>query len=377
MSKGTRPRYLYHPREVAICGYSNSGKTTLICKLLARMEEQWQVAYVKHDAHRFEMDRPGKDTWNAWQSGAHSILIEDPQHGAWQQKGDLSLFQKRALVVDHDFALVEGHKKSALPKICILDESGKILEDLMNGDISQVMAFVGTHDERPMGLPHELPYIQRDNLEAVQEIIEDYLEQTSKSKLSALILTGGRSQRMGSDKALLKYEGKEQGLRTYEMLKPHFDDVYLSSRSQQWQGSSLEELPQINDSFPSSGPMTGILSAMTQKPGRSWFVIACDLPLVNAEAISKLLRERNPYRLATYVESSSDGLPEPLFAIYESRIYGRLLEAYSQGLHCPRKVLLHSSCLAISASDTVDLKNINYRNEYLELQQGGPRHVGI
>jgi len=61
---------------VSIVGKSNSGKTTLLEKLIPELKRRgYRVATVKHDTHGFEIDRPGKDTWRLAQAGADAVVI--------------------------------------------------------------------------------------------------------------------------------------------------------------------------------------------------------------------------------------------------------------------------------------------------------------
>ena len=50
---------LFNPMELAFCGFSGSGKTTLLTKLIQSFAHDYQVGYVKHDAHNFDMDKEG------------------------------------------------------------------------------------------------------------------------------------------------------------------------------------------------------------------------------------------------------------------------------------------------------------------------------
>ena len=65
-------RFTYHPFEVALCGYSGTGKRRSRSTLL-RLGRTVPVGFVKHDAHRFAMDTPGKDTYEAAAAGAVGV----------------------------------------------------------------------------------------------------------------------------------------------------------------------------------------------------------------------------------------------------------------------------------------------------------------
>ena len=65
---------------VSIVGKSNSGKTTLIEKLIAELTRRgWRVATIKHNRHGFEIDHEGKDSWRHKQAGAVATVVASPR----------------------------------------------------------------------------------------------------------------------------------------------------------------------------------------------------------------------------------------------------------------------------------------------------------
>ena len=65
---------------ISIVGKSDSGKTTLIEKLLPELvRRSYRIATVKHDVHGFEVDREGKDSWRHKKAGAHTVIISSPR----------------------------------------------------------------------------------------------------------------------------------------------------------------------------------------------------------------------------------------------------------------------------------------------------------
>ena len=109
-------------RVLAFAGYSGSGKTTLIEKFIARLAEHGlRVAYLKHDAHRFQMDKPGKDTWRAMEAGASAVAIASADSWAWLARVDIPGMEdlvRRTLAVA-DVCLIEGYHGSHYPKILV------------------------------------------------------------------------------------------------------------------------------------------------------------------------------------------------------------------------------------------------------------------
>lgn len=106
---------------ISIVGqHSNSGKTTLLVKLLTEAKGRgWRVAAVKHDVHGFEMDKPGKDTWRFAQAGADIVAISSPQKMAIIEKvqEERTLEQVLERINDVDLIFTEGYKHGNQPRI--------------------------------------------------------------------------------------------------------------------------------------------------------------------------------------------------------------------------------------------------------------------
>jgi len=106
---------------ISIVGKSDSGKTTLIEKLLPELTRRgYRIATVKHDVHGFEVDREGKDSWRHKQAGAHTVVIASPNKVALIRdvEKDLSLEEIREKFIrDVDLIISEGYKKDVQPKI--------------------------------------------------------------------------------------------------------------------------------------------------------------------------------------------------------------------------------------------------------------------
>lgn len=106
---------------ISVVGKSDSGKTTLIEKLLPVLTQRgYRVATVKHDIHGFEVDREGKDSWRHKKAGAQTVIISSPQKVALIQdvERDLSLDELRErFIQDVDLILSEGYKKDDQPKV--------------------------------------------------------------------------------------------------------------------------------------------------------------------------------------------------------------------------------------------------------------------
>jgi len=186
------------------------------------------------------------------------------------------------------------------------------------------------------------------------------------TKLYGLVLAGGKSSRMKTDKAALNYHGVTQLKHTHDLLCKFCSSVFVSVREEQQNEKAYQNLALIFDTEPffNIGPLGGILSAMHKYPHVSWLVLACDLPFVTKEAISYLMTHRDLTKIATAYISAHDRLPEPLCAIYEKEGQEILLRFLKKNIHCPRKILSQSNAHLLELQNQAALDNINDPQEY-------------
>jgi molybdopterin-guanine dinucleotide biosynthesis protein B len=105
---------------VSIVGKSDSGKTTLLEKLIPELKRRgYRVATIKHDAHQFEIDHPGKDSYRHFHAGSDWTLIGSPTQLASVRRLDreLTLDEIAANISGVDIILTEGYKREAKRRI--------------------------------------------------------------------------------------------------------------------------------------------------------------------------------------------------------------------------------------------------------------------
>lgn len=175
-----------------------------------------------------------------------------------------------------------------------------------------------------------------------------------------LVLTGGKSERMKEDKALINYKGKPHAAYIHDVLGKYCDKVFLSQRENQWKGTGLEAIPAITDKY--EGPIGGMLSAFETYPDVNWIVVACDLVHFNEKIVEKLLANSSQ-DIATAYKNVEKGFPEPLCAFYTPEAQHVFKDAYASGVKCPVKVLRNAQVTLIDQEEGINLANINTPEE--------------
>jgi molybdopterin-guanine dinucleotide biosynthesis protein MobB len=108
---------------ISIVAKSGTGKTTLLEKLIAELKRRgYRVGAMKHDAHQFDIDREGKDSWRLTQAGAHTMVISSPAKIAMiKQNTNMTEPSVSDIVNTYcsnvDIVLTEGFKNNRFPKI--------------------------------------------------------------------------------------------------------------------------------------------------------------------------------------------------------------------------------------------------------------------
>lgn len=190
-----------------------------------------------------------------------------------------------------------------------------------------------------------------------------------RAPLYGLVLAGGRSTRMGRDKATLAYQGRSQLEAAWTLLAPHVAERFVSVRTDQVGDPARARYPQIVDRPEGAGPAAGILAAQTAHPQAAWLVLACDLPFLDAGTLDALLAARDPGKLATAFRSAHDGLPEPLCAVYEPAAGPQFARYVAEGRSCPRKFLLTHDVRIVDLPRPDALDNVNSADEYWTTMQ--------
>lgn len=186
----------------------------------------------------------------------------------------------------------------------------------------------------------------------------------SSAKLYGLVLSGGKSTRMGNDKGLIVYHGIPQREYLYNLLGAYCERTFMSVRSEQVKDIPAE-IETIVDEDVFRGPYNGLLSAHNAYPNVAWLVLACDLPLMDGRALQELINARDVEKKATAFALKGNPLPEPLCAIWEPRALAEsLFYLQSEKGTCPRKYLINSDVKLVFPTNENVLLNANSQAEY-------------
>jgi molybdenum cofactor guanylyltransferase len=186
---------------------------------------------------------------------------------------------------------------------------------------------------------------------------------TSPPPVFGLILAGGMSRRMQTDKAALQIQGKQQLERAFELASGVCTKTFVSVRADQLGDPLRSRFPTIVDQKDGLGPIGGISSAQAAHPEAAWLVLACDLPFLTTATLKYLLENRDPAKPATAFISTSDGLPEPLCAVWEPSSREAIVAWLASGKTCPRKFLINSATHLLKQPDPQALDNVNTPDE--------------
>jgi len=176
------------PKTVALVGKPDSGKTTLMEKLIPELNSRgYRIGTIKHHVHEFEMDRKGKDTWRHKQAGARTVALSSPTGFGVIRDVDHDLAIEELLdryYYDVDLVLAEGYKSTSLPKIEIF-RSAAHKNPLPDRD----RTWVAMASDTPLDIG--LPCLGLDDIPAIADLlIERFIDKPGRPR--ATLLADGR-----------------------------------------------------------------------------------------------------------------------------------------------------------------------------------------
>ncbi len=177
---------------------------------------------------------------------------------------------------------------------------------------------------------------------------------------NAVILAGGKSSRMGQDKALLPFGGYETVTEyQYRRLSTIFEKVFISTKEDKFTFAA----PLIYDASNDSSPLQA-LAAIFKEIKEPFFLLSVDLPLLDVAYIKELIKlyTKEP-QFSGYFFKSSNGI-EPTAGIYTAKYEKSVLEQLANNNHKLQDLLQKEPFTTLSISDPKSFLNMNNPKEY-------------
>lgn len=186
--------------------------------------------------------------------------------------------------------------------------------------------------------------------------------------MKTIILAGGKSSRMGENKALMIIAGKRVIDRMIEEFTLVSEKVFVIAN---------DELSRINDSaiiledfepFKGEGPLAGILTGLTAAKEGACFVVACDMPFASSKLVKQLEQKLTDKKLDAVVPVT-DGQIHPLFAVYNARIQNQVIATLKEGKRAVKSLLDRIDVEYIEMGKSLEFWNMNTKEDYVEAKK--------
>ncbi len=187
-------------------------------------------------------------------------------------------------------------------------------------------------------------------------------------KAAAIILSGGKSSRMGTNKALLKLNEKTTIERMVDILKVYFNDLILVTNDM----DSYQSLgvKMVSDHYPGKGPLAGFHAGLKASDYDVNFIVACDMPFISGELAATLVEKIDHYDALVPV---INGKKQTLCAVFRKKTVDKMEECIENGRLPIKHLLDHLNVLYVTEKDldinsNIDLErvffNMNHPHEY-------------
>jgi molybdopterin-guanine dinucleotide biosynthesis protein A len=195
----------------------------------------------------------------------------------------------------------------------------------------------------------------------------------------AIILAGGKSTRMGTNKALLKIQDTPNVERIVNVLRPNFPhQVLVTNDPNPYHFLGVKT---VKDYFPGKGPLAGIHAGLAASPYEVNVSAACDMPFVSAELAKALVEKSHHYDAVIPVIG---GMQQPLFAVYKKTLIDVIEEKIKSDQLRMKDLLrvvnvLYVTEQELKVEDNFEriFFNMNHPHEYEEaLQLASDKHSG-
>ena len=189
----------------------------------------------------------------------------------------------------------------------------------------------------------------------------------AKNNISAFILCGGKSSRMGTEKGLVNYNNKPFIQLVIDAIEPITTNIFLVTDNQEYTDFNY---PLVADIYKNKGPVGGIFSALDRSETENNLILSCDIPKISTNVIKNYLIN-NISDQKDVIFLSDDKNVYPLIGIYNKSVKPKFSEAIKSNKIKLLSLLNELNCQVIKVNprDFESLKNINTQDELKILEK--------
>lgn len=190
------------------------------------------------------------------------------------------------------------------------------------------------------------------------------------SRQYGLVVCGGLSSRMGTDKSMLNYHGKPQRYYLYELLSVICEKVFISCNEEQ--NKTIPSTYNViidKPEYAETGPMAALLSAFDQHPNCSFLVVGCDYPFIDIPHLKRLLLEAKEEQYgASFYDNDSD-FYEPLLSDYHNTTKYYLQQQFNNKNYSIQSVLKRLDIKKVVPESSKIIKSIDTKEAYKQAKR--------
>jgi molybdenum cofactor guanylyltransferase len=196
-------------------------------------------------------------------------------------------------------------------------------------------------------------------------------------KAGAIILSGGKSSRMGTNKALLEINQRPNIERIASQLKRNFDELILVTNDPE--AYQFLDLATVSDRYPGKGPLAGIHAGLAASKSEINLIVACDMPFISTELALDLVNQIGNYDAVIPV---INGKQHPLFSVFKKKTIVKIEESIKNNCLKMQSLVNHLDVLYITENNLQEFTksnleriffNMNHPNEYEHAKEWAKR----
>lgn len=185
--------------------------------------------------------------------------------------------------------------------------------------------------------------------------------------LYGLVVCGGNSSRMGTDKSMLQYYQKPQRYHVYEMLQHFCEQVFISCNAEQ--ANTIKDgylFLTDNPLYNNIGPMAALLTALTNFPEKNILFIGCDYPFITANELQQFAAVYNASDNALAFYNDAEDVYEPLLAWYPASSFEKLKEMFKMKQYSLQHFLKENKASKFYPENKISMISIDTNSAFIK-----------